>query len=231
MLEIPFLTGSLQPYQSANLIADVVSERVKLIIPIMDAQGNSIGRLSPLTVSSLGDKTLIEAMTRWRRHSARFFLTQFDATPERTTQWLENTVFNDPSRLLFTIHSASKLIGQYGFKNLSSKSAEVDNLLRGESGGNPQLIYFAEIALVGWLFSTFEITNLYGYVLAENWQALQLHARVGFENTDLIPLTKEHSVTETIYRLGLPGNKSSDNLYSQKISLHRNNFISKGNNT
>jgi len=228
MLEIPFLSGSLQPYQSANLIADVVSERVKLIIPIMDAQGNRIGCLSPLTVSSLGDKTLIEAMTRWRNHSARFFLTQFDATPERTRQWLENTVLSDPSRLLFTINSASKLIGHYGFKDLSSMSAEVDSLLRGESGGHPQLIYFAEIALVGWLFSTFEINNLYGYVLAENWQALELHARVGFENAELIPLTKETSVAETIYRLGLPGNESSDSLYSQKISLHRRNFISKG---
>jgi len=214
--------------ETTNLISDIVTEKLTLTLPIMDAHGHLIGRLSPLTKSSLDDNALMEAMTRWRNNASKSFLTQFEATSTRTRRWLEDIVLKDPARLLFLIHSSSKLIGHYGFKNLSSESAEVDSLLRGESGGHPQLIHFAEIALVRWLFSTFEISNLYGYVLAENWQALELHARIGFQNAERIPLYKELNDTETLYRLGSPGTESPDGLYSQKITLHRRNFTTKG---
>lgn len=211
-----------------SVISALISGEQVLSLPILDAQGCVIGELRPLSRASLEDDALMVSITKWRNSASKSFLTQFQATPERTRLWLQNVVLCDNARLLFLIHSTTKLIGHYGFKGLTAESAEVDNLVRGESGGHPQLVHFAEIALIRWMFETFDIESLFGYVLADNWQAIELHARVGFQNAERVPLLKRIVNGETFFDMGEPGMTSPDNLYSQKISLVRADFRAKG---
>ncbi len=211
-----------------SMISAIVGGDHVLSLPVVDYSESTIGELRPLTVSSLNDDGLMESITKWRNAASKSFLTQFEATPDRTRRWLQDVVLRDDSRLLFLLHSTTRIVGHYGFKNLTHESAEVDNLVRGEAGGHPQLIHFAEVALVKWLFSTFGISRLYGYVFGGNWQALDLHARVGFENSDLIPLVRMETGGETRFEMGKSGLESPEGLYSQKITLSRDSFTARG---
>ena len=207
-----------------QFISDVIQGRTALRIDIFDSQENCIGYLSPLTVSVLDNDEIIQKLTYWRNRAKRFFLTQFTATPERTKNWLANTVFKDHSRLLFLIYSRSKLIGQYGFKELSSDSVEIDNLIRGEIGGHPRLIYYAEITLIRWLFETFKVGSIYGFVLSDNAMVLNFHRSVGFRLMELIPLHKWEFDGEIHLRMGEANRPSPDGLYCQKTELRFSDF-------
>ncbi len=207
-----------------QFIYDVIQERTPLWIDIFDSQENYIGHLSPLTVSVLDNDEIIQKLTHWRNRAMRYFLTQFTATPERTKNWLANIVFKDHSSLLFLIYSRSKLIGQYGFKELSSDSVELHNLIRGEMGGHPRLIYYAEITLIRWLFETFKVGSIYGFVLSDNAMVLNLHRSVGFRLMELIPLHKLKFDGEIPLRMGEVNHPSPDGLYCQKVELRFSDF-------
>jgi len=211
-----------------KLISDIIHEKVRINNEIRDSQDSYIGRLAPITLSVLDNAEIIWRLTKWRNQASRYFLTQFNATTERTKRWLEEVVLKDHSRLMFLIYSPTKLIGQYGFKGLAVDSVEIDNLIRGEIGGHPELIYYAEIALIKWLFATFRIKRIYGFVLADNFIVLHLHQSVGFRHTDLIPLQKREFQGEIHLEMGNPGDTSSDGLYSQKLELVPTDFVFQG---
>ena len=207
-----------------QFISDVIQERLTLRIDISDPQEKCIGHLSPLTVSLLESDEIIRKLTHWRTRAMRYFLTQFTATMERTRSWLANTVLTDDSRLLFLIYSNSRLIGQYGFKELSSDSVEIDNLIRGESGGHPRLIYHAETHLIRWLIETFNVSCVYGFVLSNNAVALNLHRSVGFRPMEAIPLHKVDLGREIHLRMKEGAKSGPDGLYVQKIELRSSDF-------
>ena len=206
----------------------IVEGNVPLVIPINDDNGAEIGVLRPITKMHLQSNDVIEKMTNWRNQYKTFFLTQFNATPERTRRWLEEVVLKDNTRLLFLIFTPTKLVGHYGFKKLSPDSVEIDNLIRGEVGGHPKLIYYAEISLIKWLFTTFEVKKIYGFALADNFMALNLHKSVGFRLTELVPLKRLEVRGDVHLKMDIPGDPSPDGLYSQKIELVPGNFIIHG---
>lgn len=205
-------------------ISDIIEGRAALSIPLRGEAGEPLGQLVPLTRRALTEDKLLESMTRWRNRAARFFMTQFEATPERTRAWLSETVLADRSRLLFLVESPTKLIGHYGFKNLTAESAELDNLIRGEAGGHPKLIYYAEVALLRWLFRTFRLARIHAHVLADNNAVLELHRSVGFVDEELIPLRRMGSAGFVTLEYGVPGSVSPDGIYCRKIVLHRGRF-------
>jgi len=210
---------------SQSFIGKIISGREVVRINILDDEASLIGRLYPVTRSVLADNDLIQKLTNWRNLARRYFFTQFIATCDRTRNWIENTVLQDRSRLLFIIHSKIKPIGQYGFKRLSVESVELDNLMRGEMGGHPRLIYRAEIALIDWIFSVFDVNRIYAFILSDNHIALNLHKSVGFKMSQRIPLSKVEFQGEIHLQKGTPGCQSPDGLYAQKVELERSDFI------
>ena len=117
-------------------IRDVVEERTTLRINVPDANEVRIAYMTPITRTRPASDEVVEALTRWRNRARRFFLTQFEATVERTRGWLESVVLTADDRLFFLLYTDSgKLVGHYGFIHMDERSAEVDNLMRGESGG------------------------------------------------------------------------------------------------
>src|SRR5258706_2471726 len=171
-------------------IKDIITERTGFNIGIANDANEPIGTLKPITNSVLNDAEIIERLTKWRNQTKKYFLTQFNATEERTKKWLREVVLQDYSRLLFLIYSPARLIGQCGFKDLSAATVEIDNLIRGEIGGDHRLIYYSEKALIRWLFHSFDIERVFGIVLADNLLALNIHDSVGFRQTEFIPLQK-----------------------------------------
>jgi hypothetical protein len=211
-------------HKGNDFIRSITNEREAIRIDILDGQGDVIGFLSPITKSVLSNEKIIERMTKWRNAARKYFLTQFTANCARTRDWLENIVLKDDTRLLFLIHSGGKHVGQHGFKGLSTHSAELDNLVRGEMGGHPRLVYYAEAALVNWVFEIFNIEIISAFVLSNNFLARKLHESFGFKVTERIPLYERKLGDEICLRKDISECVKVAGFYGQKMMLTRSDF-------
>jgi RimJ/RimL family protein N-acetyltransferase len=208
------------------VIRSILDEEVVLNINIIDHEARVIGHLRPITKTAPSDGELIQKLTDWRNRFRGRFFTQFTATFERTRSWLRDVVLADDTRLLFMINSNDKLMGHIGFKDLGlhGRSAELDNLIRGEMEGHRQLTYYAEVALIHWMFKTLEIDLIYACPLADNSLVLKLHYAVGFEPTATFPLFRVEQAGEIRLEMGEPGSLSPYGLYARRIDLSADRF-------
>lgn len=178
--------------------------------------------LRPVTSALLDDPTLVQALTRWRTESARWFHTQFTPTPERTRAWLAERVVADPRRLLFLIEDAGAAVGTIGFINLGESEAELDNLIRGERRGAASLMFEAEVALLRWMFEFLSLRTVTAAVLGGNFAALQLHQAVGF-SVDREVAMKRVTVGDTIM-LVEAGSAADYDVLNIHLSITRETF-------
>ena len=203
------------------MIGPLVRGEKALRLDVFGPDGESEGYLTPLTVAQAGDDELVSQLTRWRNRARGSFLTQFEPTPERTRRWLLETVLPDPARMLFLIHSSSRLVGQVGFKGLREATAELDNLIRGEIGGGPRLMLDAEVTLIRWMFETFGLESVEAVVLSGNVRPLALHDRIGFERIETVPLARRARGSEIHLVPCGPGCQEATGLSMEKLKLRR----------
>lgn len=169
---------------SADLVKNLKADTLgKFEIEVYDIESKPIGFLSLLQKADTCNQHVVESLTKWRNKYMRFFLTQFTATTERTKAWLTNVVIPSSDKLLFLIRDYDRnLIGNFGVANISKDKCELDNLIRGERGGHPKLVYFSEIALLKWLFDK-GVNQVNLHVFSNNWPTIKLHKSVGFLET------------------------------------------------
>ena len=148
-------------------------------VPIRDRSGALVGRLMPVSVMSLTDNSLMDAITRWRRNSAASFATQFTPTADRTRQWLKDIVLSDERRVLFVICIGDKPIGHVGLRDLDDCSFQGDNLVRGERGGGLLFMKYAVWAFQAWAMQCFRVSRSWGRVLANNSAASKFNLSLG----------------------------------------------------
>jgi perosamine synthetase len=171
-------------------------------IPIRNGQGQVLGRLKRITAGDLADSALISALTAWRNSNQRFFLTQFLATETRTSNWLRDSVVSDSSRAMYLIQDNSNLnVGHLGVLHLDTDTPELDNMIRGISAGDPQIMYWAEIALVHSLLSARGATKVCLHVLSNNWIPIGIHQSIGFEIAEKLSVSKKNLDGEIHYLL------------------------------
>jgi RimJ/RimL family protein N-acetyltransferase len=164
-------------------------ERETAAIPIVNQAGSIIGSMRPIGHADLEDSRLVENLTAWRNANDRFFLTRFQATTSRTASWLRNDVLADDTRAFFLIFSNDgTTIGHLGVRGLGGNTPELDNMIRGRDGGDPQLMYHAEIAMIRWLFGQPGVEQVTLGVFSNNWIPISLHQSIGFKNRKLLPL-------------------------------------------
>ena len=169
-----------------TLTPDVVSSlknntSEKFSIAIKDNNDKAIGSLVLVQKRDANNPIILEALTRWRKKYMKYFLTQFNASTNRTKSWLENIVIPSSDRLLFLIlNEDNNLIGNFGIADILFDRCELDNLIRGEKGGHPKLIYFSELSLLKWLFLEKKVKRVNLHVFANNLPTIKLHKSVGF---------------------------------------------------
>lgn len=187
----------------------------KLDIVIEDDDKHYLGRLTLIRPSDLKNDFYIESLTKWRTKFMRYFLTQFPASVDKTRIWLKDIVLPSENRLLFFIFdSRDNLVGNFGVANICGDRCELDNLIRGERGGHPKLIYFSEIALLKWLFGERGMNFVNLHVFSSNSLTLKLHKSVGFEEIGRKPLYKSTDKAGNI----------NYNIKDMKSSLEVENF-------
>jgi RimJ/RimL family protein N-acetyltransferase len=154
---------------------------IDFLIPILKADGSKIGELKPVNKKLIKEVEIVNSLTKWREKFTRYFLTQFQPTIQRTVNWLNNVVVASDNKVLFLIYNENnKLIGHIGLSNISVDSVEIDNLVRGEVGGDKDLIFFSEIALIDWVFYQLNVPLIVLNVFSNNFLAINLHKEVGF---------------------------------------------------
>jgi len=176
----------------------------KLAIEIKDENDHFIGSLLLLQKGDDEDAIIVGSITKWRNKFMSFFLTQFTATAERTKSWLNDIVIPSPERLFFLIYDQDdNLLGNFGVANICGNQCELDNLIRGEKGGHPRLIYFSEVSLLKWLFIEQGFVRVYLHVFSNNSPTIKLHTKVGFTEINRKKMFKyqDHN-GEISFRLG-----------------------------
>jgi len=159
-------------------------------VPI-EADGATIGSLVPIGPWALADDHHIDLICQWRQAAMKMFFAQFESTPERTRQYLAQRSVGEANRILFFIHDADdRCVGHGGFSGIGGETAELDNLMRGVSGGHPALIQHAERTLLTWLFAEMGSDEVTARVISYNWLVIELHERLGFRRRASFPLKK-----------------------------------------
>jgi len=151
-------------------------------IPILDQASAQVGHLKRLvSLNDISDE-LVTCMVDWRNKFGSFFITQFNATQARTEKWLKEVIIPDKTRAMYLIEdNAGNWFGHVGVKHLNTNCPELDNMIRGRSGMNPQAMLLAEVALLSAIFENASVNAVCLEVFSRNLIALSLHQSIGFE--------------------------------------------------
>lgn len=226
----------------ADLVKSIVNEDYRVDLRVHANGSAHIGYLAPFTKSDLDNNSLLDAMVEWRNRHKTSFLTQAEVTRDSTRKFFENTVFQDPTRLLFIVRSLTTPVGTIGLKlappwvhgagpydelHRSLKVAELANLLLGVRDGHPMLLHYGELALMEWAFDKFDIDIFWSAIPSENRLALTYARFAGFTVTGVIPLLKKEIAGVTHLVPGEAGQPSPDGLYASRIELPRWAFVAR----
>jgi len=144
------------------------------------AAGGEPLRLRPLQAAdaeiSVRDVVLL---TEWRNKYRSSFLTDFQATEERTRRWLTTVAGPDPSRILFMVEAAGgNPFGHVGLCNVDGTYGELDNLIRGEEGPRGSMLA-AALAVCAWARLDLGLERIGVRVMADN-PAVGFYEKLGF---------------------------------------------------
>lgn len=150
------------------------------------------GLLRPVVTRPTGlARADVDVLTAWRNRFAGAFLTEFEATAQRTERWLVDGVGPDDSRILFMVEDAEgRTVGHMGlaFIDWEAGSAEADAVVRGGEAP-PGLMTRALETMWRWGRSALGLTTLRVRVRSDN-PALAFYEQAGFRETRRVPLRR-----------------------------------------
>lgn len=181
----PAVTTKADLLQGRELVRFAKTHR--FTIPVADAPGVRLRAVMP----EQPDEHDVQRLTDWRNRNVRSFLTEFEATPDRTRRWLTQSVAGDDSRILWMIEGPqNETIGYIGLAAIDwpSGSAEADSVVRGLEG-HPGVMTRALQSLIQWAQSELGMLNINVRVLGDN-PACAFYEKFGFRETRRVPLRR-----------------------------------------
>lgn len=130
-------------------------------------------------------------LTDWRNRFGRAFLTEFDATYERTSNWLIEVVGPSHTRVVFMVDDlAGHTVGYMGLACIDweSGSFEIDAIVRGEEASRG-LMGEAVRTMIRWARCQLGLGDAQVRVLADN-NAREFYRRIGFRDARQVPLRR-----------------------------------------
>jgi RimJ/RimL family protein N-acetyltransferase len=133
----------------------------------------------------------VKCLTDWRNRFVNSFLTEFDATEERTAQWLVEVVGTSDRKILFMVDNQDgQTFGYMGLDYINWEEAygEADAIVRG--GKAPAgVMKSALLTLLSWAEGQLGLRTLGVRVRSDN-SALVFYERVGFREIRRVSLRK-----------------------------------------
>ncbi len=200
-------------------------------IAIYDESKTVIGYLVAIGNWVFADDVFIEQMMLWRKRFRSFFFTEFDESIESTTYFLTKFAIGNQQQILFAIYGADKtLIGHIGIAKYSAISGNIDNIVRGVSGGHVNLMYFAQKVLINWAFTVLNFDRVRLCILSNNLVAKMFHERFGFKiiaSRYLKKQASEDGINTNLF-VHVECDKSHSNVAycSETMELSKANFLS-----
>lgn len=137
-------------------------------------------KLIPVGDWIIENEEFIEQITELRKKSMHLFFRRFSASLESTNTYLYNHSLIDNRNILFLlIENENKLIAHAGFKNISSKSVELDNIGRIHPSYSGIMLNFLN-TMMNWCKSTYQISEYISSVVSTNDKAVSLYYKLGF---------------------------------------------------
>lgn len=167
-----------------------------ICLPVHDETSELIAFLRPVTANYM--KTIpkcVELMSKWRVENPTISTGTFVVTHERTKKWLDNSVIDNDSRIMFMIFDLqNNAIGHIGFSafNYTEKSAEIDSVVRGVKHCLPGLMHFVVKTIIDWGYKTLGLKSICLKVFKDNDHAIKFYRACGFCENGLISLVKIH---------------------------------------
>jgi len=146
--------------------------------------------LVPVGPWILEEPDLVAKMAAWRGAAMAMFFAQFESTPSKTLGYLRGASLGQANRLLFMIVEDGQIVGHLGFSNVTSETAELDNVMRGMRSENPLVMQLAINALVDWGFGALGLNSVILKVSSINARAIALYERCGFTVTSSVGLRR-----------------------------------------
>lgn len=156
------------------------------------------------------------------------FFSQFDSSNFSTKLYLKNLSIKKKDRIFFAIYSKKKLIGHIGLKNISRSKAELDNIIRGESGGHHDLIYFSQKQLLQWAFKYLKVKSVVAEVMSNNFIVNSFHKRFGFKRKKRYFLKKIKD-KKLIQFKRCAKREATENFFLDLIELKSNKYLRENN--
>jgi RimJ/RimL family protein N-acetyltransferase len=131
----------------------------------------------------------IQVLTAWRNRFVGAFLTEFQATEERTARWLVDQVGPNDGKILFMVDDVDgRTIGYMGLDRIdwAQGSGEVDAIVRGRDAA-PGLMLRCLQALIQWAKGQLGLRTIGVRVRSDN-RALDFYRKVGFQEVHRTPL-------------------------------------------
>jgi RimJ/RimL family protein N-acetyltransferase len=148
-------------------------------------------RLRPVATRDVAPGHLdVVRLTRWRNRHVSAFLTEFEATPERTARWLRELVGPDDGRIVFMVDDAAeRTFGYMGlaFIDWVGGSFEIDGVVRGLDGP-PGGMSVALVTLIDWALAQLGLAEPRVRVRSDNPHAVAFYRTLGFEPQSRRPL-------------------------------------------
>ena len=155
----------------------------------------------------------------------RLYLAQFVPSIESMKKYILNFSINEDSRIFFGIYGkCGTLFGHIGLSNIKNKKAELDNIIRGLSGGDKELMYYAEKTLIQWAFKKLNILNISAKIISKNIFVHKLHAKLHFKKKEsffLKKIVKNNIINHEICKREF----SNVNYKLDVILLNKNDFF------
>lgn len=151
------------------------------------------------------DEFVIKA-TNARNIWKKAFLSEFNATTERTFRWIQ-TIENNPFQVLFSIENFEKIsFAHIGITyDLTEKTFEIGQILRFENQYKGGMTH-ALLSLSQWIFNKFDIPYIFLECVYDNNEAMALYQRCGFKETAQMPFFKYEKNGEFIWKPAKPEN-------------------------
>ncbi len=138
------------------------------------------------------DQADVQRLTDWRNRHATSFLTEFQATPEGTADWLSRTVASKDDKILFMVDLAAdgRTVGYMGLDYIDwpASYGEADAIVRGEEAP-PGLMKEALLNLLRWARHSLGLERLDVRVLSDN-PALAFYRKASFVERTRVPLRR-----------------------------------------
>jgi hypothetical protein len=208
-----------------DFINKVISSEVKLNIAIEDENNQNVGFLKPITKIDVDNVSLLQNLTKWRSDNMEMFITNFAATPERTSKYLDKITATGSRQTLFVIEEKGKTVGQVGWKDLTENDAIMDNGMKGERTINPKLMIYAHKSLAKWLFLNTNIKFMYGWLFADNIPGIMMNKQIGWSKWIRHPMMKLITGDEWVWDIGSEGKVSPDNKYCFKLIMTQGDIL------